>query len=475
MSTKYRIVSSIIFLLLLLSIGLSVLNYYIILQSTKKQLEYSDIPLSTTNIYNEIQKNLIEPNLVSSVMAQDTFLKEWLIHEEHDVESITEYLKSIRKKYGLLTVFLASDKTNKYYTSKGLVEEMSRKRERNLWYYKFKDNNLENEINIDYNKYADNNLIMFINHKIFNANQKMIGAVGVGIKVFYINEMLKQARKTYKLNVYFINEKGRVVLKEEAFNSFHSTRHNSELNDALINPTGGTLKHKYNSQEYITHSKYIPELDLYLIVEAKVSDFTSDVISTFYINLIISLLITTLILLVVLRMVSRNNEKLEHLAQHDTLTSLMNRRSFNDALEQLILRNQRKEQKNSIIFLDIDDFKRVNDTKGHQIGDKVLVRVSKILKETLRQTDLVARWGGEEFIVLCIDSEISDAELIAENIRVKIQNDKELQELLTHELTASFGVTKIAKGESSLELIKRVDKALYKAKEEGKNRIVLSV
>ena len=100
MNLNYRIVLIITFLLMVLSVSMSVINYVVSLQSTQKQLAERSLPLTVDNIYTEIQKHIIEPNLVSSMMAHDTFLKAWLIHDEADVNKISKYLETIKNKFG---------------------------------------------------------------------------------------------------------------------------------------------------------------------------------------------------------------------------------------------------------------------------------------------------------------------------------------------------------------------------------------
>ena len=110
MNLNYRTVLIITFLLVTLSVSMSAINYIISLQSMQKQLTERSLPLTVDNIYTEIQKHIIEPNLVSSMMAHDTFLKEWLINDEANVGRIAKYLETIKNKYGMFTTFLVSEK-----------------------------------------------------------------------------------------------------------------------------------------------------------------------------------------------------------------------------------------------------------------------------------------------------------------------------------------------------------------------------
>jgi len=447
------------------------------LNNTQEHLEKASLPLSTDNIYSEIQTHLIEPNLVASMMAQDTFLKDWIINEEENEEKIRAYLESIKNKYKMSTVFLASQKTKNYYLSRGLIEDMKERNPRNEWYYKFRDSIASHEINIDFNEYVDNSMVMFINHKIFDENFHILGATGIGLKISYIDEMLKRFRQEYKFEVYFVDDNGEVVLFERGVNKLKNLSENSKLYEnqsSLLSKKNQTLKYSDESgDDYLVHSKYIPELNLYLLVQAKVSDFTSNVVKTFYMNLFLSLGVTFLIIFIIARMIYHHNVKLEALANSDELTGLPNRRVFDEKLHHLLLLNEREHIKASVLFFDLDDFKKINDNFGHDMGDKVLIKIAQITRESIRESDLYARWGGEEFILTFLNTSLSDAETISEKLRVRIENDQELIELIGYSVTASFGLTQIEEKDSLERILKRVDSFLYKAKYEGKNRVVL--
>jgi len=475
MNSKYRIIFIITFLLLLLSISLSFVNYMVTLKSTQEHLKNASLPLSTDNIYSEIQTHLIEPNLVASMMAQDTFLKDWFVNGAEDEEKIKAYLESIKNRYGMSTVFLASQNTQNYYLPRGFIEKMNEDNPTNAWYYEFKEGVAAHEINIDFNKNIDNSMFMFINHKIFNEKFHMLGVTGVGLKISYIDEMLKRFREDYKFKVFFVNEAGEVVLFERGQDSLKNLKEDKNLNEykgKLVSHKGYTLKYQNDvGEEYLVHSKYIPELNLYLLVQAKVSDFTTEVLRTFYMNFALSLFVTLLIIFIIARMIRHQNLKLEALANSDELTSLPNRRIFDEKLKQLLLLNERKKINTSILFFDIDNFKKVNDKFGHSIGDKVLKRIAKIMKESIRQSDFYARWGGEEFIVAFVNSSLEDSKKTSEKLRVSIENDKQLLFLVKEGITASFGLTQIEEKDTLESALKRVDSSLYEAKGSGKNRV----
>jgi len=477
MKSRYHIVIIVTFLLVTLSLIISTVNYGVALNSTEVQLKEHSLPLTVDNIYTAIQKKIIEPNLVSSMMAHDTFLKDWLINNEGDVDKISTYLEMIKNKHNMLISFLVSEKTKNYYTAKGLLENIAQDNPNNAWYFSFTQKPNKHEINLDFNEHIDDSMIMFINHKIYDPQNKMIGVAGIGLRISYVNEIFNYFRKKYHFNVYFLNKTGEVVLSEYGVNPLRDIREISELNDLrhlIISKESKLLEYTKQNEEYLINTKYIPELDLYLVVEAKLSDFLWNVKKTFYFNLLSSLFATLLIAFLILKTVKKYYKEVDYLAKYDDLTNLKNRRAFNEELAHFLSLCKRRRSHLSLTFFDLDNFKNVNDTFGHQTGDRVLQRVADILKNNLRQTDLIGRWGGEEFIVAFIDTELDNAKFITEKIRAHIEKDALLSQLTNIKVTvtASFGLTTLTAQDTLDSLLNRADQALYKAKEKGKNQVV---
>ena len=169
------------------------------------------------------------------------------------------------------------------------------------------------------------------------------------------------------------------------------------------------------------------------------------------------------------------NELLHQLAITDPLTGLANRRSLMESSRREFERTQRSGTSLALVMLDLDHFKRINDTYGHQRGDEVLAAVAKRLKEGVRPYDLAARYGGEEFALLLPDTRAEEAALIAERHRTTLNQLRFDGELRNLRVSASFGVAASpGPGVAALEDLFRIaDAALYQAKEQGRNRVAL--
>lgn len=160
-------------------------------------------------------------------------------------------------------------------------------------------------------------------------------------------------------------------------------------------------------------------------------------------------------------------------ATTDALSQLYNRRYFTEIASHIFQKTTMQRQNLSLLMIDIDKFKEVNDTYGHDIGDKAIVCCADIFKKLARSSDIVTRYGGEEFIILLPATALKDALVFAERVRSKIETQMQCQDFDTLKLTVSIGVTQMVTEDKAIEdLVKRSDEALYKAKNAGRNRVV---
>lgn len=240
-----------------------------------------------------------------------------------------------------------------------------------------------------------------------------------------------------------------------------------------------------NSQnDFITLFGRVSDIGYILIV--KYTDTMNDIIalqnSLFYKYLFIG--IFTIILLIYLsygiKEIEQTKEELfrefeqlqldtKKVAFEDTLTKAATRLKFDETLKDLInIASRFQEQKFTAIMIDIDNFKKVNDTYGHDYGDIVLKEVAKVVQEHIRKTDTFARWGGEEFVILSPMNNLEDSFILADKIREVIS---QISFTKLKNITCSFGLTGFQQGDDEQSIMKRADELLYKAKQNGKNRV----
>jgi diguanylate cyclase (GGDEF)-like protein len=157
-------------------------------------------------------------------------------------------------------------------------------------------------------------------------------------------------------------------------------------------------------------------------------------------------------------------EAMQHLANTDYLTNLPNRR----LVEKRLHENSNRDIEFSVILFDVDHFKKINDTFGHDIGDQVLKEFAKLIQENIRDKDIVGRWGGEEFVIIANDLNAKQAVVFSDRLRKLIEETTFCH--LT-KVTASFGVAEYRQKEKTKDVLKRADIALYMAKENGRNKV----
>jgi diguanylate cyclase (GGDEF)-like protein len=176
------------------------------------------------------------------------------------------------------------------------------------------------------------------------------------------------------------------------------------------------------------------------------------------------------LLLAMLASFRRLKAAAEFNAAYDGLTSLANRRNAYDSLAAMIARARRNESRLSVVMFDLDHFKQINDGYGHAAGDEVLRSVASTLRETVRDTDICARVGGEEFLVLLPDADLPDAKIVAERLRTRLRARHVAA--IGSSVTASFGVAELQPADLTAEnLLHRADQAMYRAKALGRDRV----
>lgn len=168
--------------------------------------------------------------------------------------------------------------------------------------------------------------------------------------------------------------------------------------------------------------------------------------------------------------IERDQKTLKQTAELDPLTKIYNRVKLNKIFENIFLQANKHSFKLSVILFDIDHFKMINDTYGHNVGDKVLVELSRLSQGILREKDVLARWGGEEFMIVLSNTSVEEAKGLANRLRIEI--DKYPFEVVKH-VTCSFGVTEFSAGDTQFDFLERVDEALYEAKDAGRNKVIM--
>jgi len=467
---------SVILLSLLLVTGFlftSFLSYFTAHESINSQVATSTLPLTSDNIYSEIQRDLLRPIFISSMMARDTFVRDWVLDGEINKNEIIKYLKEVQEQYGAVTSFFVSDKTRKYYHSSGVLEIVDPLSKQDVWYFRVQKMSQDYEINVDTDTSDRSSLTVFINHRVYDYSGNYIGAIGVGLALNTVKEIIENYNHRYGKGVYFINPDGLVMLRggtSHHIDDIHQIAGLSKFSEQITSSPNSSIKYKDGNKNIFLNSRFIPEFGWYLIVVQENDEVQARLQNTLFMNLIVSFIISIVIIILVNLIIANYQKKLEAMATTDKLTGAANRHMFDVLFKQAHAQSKQSDCLLSAIMFDLDYFKQVNDTYGHPTGDVVLKKLTQTIKSILRESDLIFRWGGEEFFIILPETDLRVAYEIAEKIREQVAGLEIVFAGKNISVTISLGVACIASNDSSNDLVENADTALYLAKNNGRNR-----
>ncbi len=429
--------------------------------------------LISTNIFSEINSELVKPIYVSLTMANNQFLKDWIIDEnEGDLEKITNYLKGIKNKYEYDSVFYVSNLTKNYYHYDKILKKISMDDSHDVWFYDFLEKNPEYDIDIDTDEATEDQLTFFVNASVRDDEGNLLGIVGVGVKMSTIRQVLFDYRKRFNVEVFLIDSLGLVQIHDnvdyiENQNIFND-KNIADIREGILSEKNKLEVFELGygfTQESLT-SQYIEELDLYLLIKKDTSALREMVRNQIISKTIIFLLILIGIILINSQIVNYFHNKITKMSSIDSLTELQNRRIFDQYLIAAIKDAQRNNKTFTLILFDIDNLKQINDKYGHATGDKVIKATADYIRGFIRKNDMLARWGGDEF-ALIFKCDINTAQkIINRTVKTRIKDPL----LIKYNVNTSIGLTEYKPGDKVDSIFERADSALYKKKEESKNK-----
>lgn len=458
-------------------VATSLASYFVSKSLMREALVSRELPLTSDNIYSEIQRDLLRPIFISSLMAQDTFLRDWALAGEKGDDAVTHYLDEIMKKYGMFTTFFISEKTRVYYHASGILKKVREDEPRDLWYWRVRKMSQDYELNVDPDMAHRDTMTIFINYRVLDYQGNFIGITGVGLAVDSVRGIIENYQQRYQRNVFFINKDGDVVIKAagvyDNFKKLEQIPGYGPLTREILSADHGSFHYRRDGDTVQVNSRYIPELNWRLIVEQSEDPSLATLRQTLWLNLGVCLVVSIVILVAASLTVNYYQGRLEILATTDKLSGLYNRRAFEVLFEQSLKENERLPMTLSVILFDVDYFKSINDTYGHATGDRAIAELAKILLANIRASDIACRWGGEEFLALARDCDTKRAFELAEKLRHVVETSPMDINGETIRMTVSLGVAEHAHGESMDQLLHRADQAMYAAKEAGRNRTII--
>lgn len=293
----------------------SLASYFVSRAALRAEIAVNELPLTGDNIYSEIQRDLLRPVFISSVMANDTFLRDWVLDGEKEEGKITRYLKEIKTKYNTVSSFFVSDKTKTYYYSGGILKKISPDDERDIWYYRVREMGDEYEINVDPDMANRDTMTIFINYRVYDYDGRYIGATGVGLTVSAVKRLIEEYQKKYSRTIYFIDKAGEVKLSGEDFSGVATGVSGSYGPLSAQSDSGAASSFSYKEGGELIHvnARYISEFGWYLIVEQAEGETTRHIFATLLVNLAFCAMVTMVVLFLVTMTIRAYQKRIETL------------------------------------------------------------------------------------------------------------------------------------------------------------------
>ena len=469
--TKRRLLLFILAVILLTGfVVTNVISFQYLRDNLQQAVIDKELPMAADAIQSQITIDILPHIITAQMMANDLFIKQWLRGDETNTESLNKYLQQIKKQNHAFTSFVVSSKSQYFYNSEGDKVFEDESDPNASWYFSFINNSDNYELNSSYNTDNNKTATVFINHKVF-AKDQFIGVVGVGIALDAIEQAILDYKNSFDSDIYFIGPEQNIIIQSQKGKLAAALLTKiPEFNNATSNNTQELVNFEYNQKDidYLLTLKYIPQLKWWLLISQSDTSRLLQIRQVLYANTLIGLVTISGTLVLVFWVVSSFHKRLEKLATTDKLTGLGNRQTFEYSINKALALQNRTKESFSLILLDIDKFKNINDQYGHLKGDEVLKAVADILNDSVRQSDYVGRWGGEEFVILAKKCPIDQAIKLANKIRSQIA----ALTLLEQPVTVSIGVSESSLTDTVESLLHETDKALYQAKKSGRNCVI---
>lgn len=446
-----------------------------------QQQSSQTLPAVSDNLVADLQLDIERAKNLSGSLANDVAIREWLNEQDHDNQTLLAHLKAVRSTDKTLTRFVVSERDQRYLDDQGTVRNVSSEHVTDAWYAKARRSNNALELAIVPDPGSEAAPQLFITYRQLDADQQLIGVVGVAVpaSALFADIARRTAEAEAGISIYFVDQDGRVVYsdpKSNRYGNLHQQEGVASVVDQIMDAQPGNHSAAYQkgSQRLLVNARLVSELGWYLLVEQNPENLVQASWPLVGANGAIGVVVLALALLLAGFAVNEHQSRMRSLASKDSMTSLMNRQSFTNSFQQAAIEMRRLRLPMSFILFDIDSLKKINESHGHAIGDRIIKDIARLSRRSVRGSDLVCRWGGEQFALLLQRCELEQAYKIAEQLRLNVQNHSFAINEGESAVTISLGVAEWAEDETIDQLFGRVDEAVYQAKSEGRNRVEIS-
>ncbi|MEM7762749.1 MAG: sensor domain-containing diguanylate cyclase [Pseudomonadota bacterium] len=420
-------------------------------------------------VYKLVRDELLRPLYIAETFASSIHFTTTMDSTALDEDALIDRLKKMEEDLDLI-FFVASEQTRRQYFSNGRKLELVEGEV--AWYFEAIER--DRDFMADLGQVGDVHL--FFDVKIYGPEREFLGYVGVGKRIQQFLDTFDRFKSLYGYDFLFVDNENKIILSSlpdlVVTGAYIPTLDSLEGFQANTSPDQSYDSEliKVQDDDFLISEFRIEELGWRLLLlsplEARQASTTRAFVTS-VLAAIVMVAVLTGVFLVLLLLYRRG---LERKAEVDILTGLPNRNYVQRRIEQW----QRSDERLSVVIIDLDHFKTVNDTYGHEAGDRVLKAAADTFKRCLSERDVIGRWGGEEFVMLIPSTSIAVGSDIAERARQELEQLMVATQDSTVSITASFGVAFGSARESSLrDLLSNADEALYIAKQNGRNQVRL--
>ncbi|MCV2885697.1 sensor domain-containing diguanylate cyclase [Aestuariibacter sp. AA17] len=416
-----------------------------------------------------IVEHLMQPLHIAQTLSKSQEIKSLMQADDIDEAAIYNTLSRLNQEFGFL-FFIASEKNRQQYYSDRTTHTL--KEGEVSWYFKYKD--VPDSAIADIGKWEDTHF--YIDIKIFDDDGRFLGFFGTGKSLQSFIELFSLYKAEYGYDFIFTDQQRNIMLSSDPLlNARNSTFTNLEnlpwfqdlkADNEAIHSLNNTLV-KVDGHDYLIAEVNIAPFNWTLHLLTPLQARQVEISQGFIFSIVTLLVIIFVMFMVIYHLLYFFKQDMHKNMQMDPLTQLPNRAKVELRFGEL----QEQHVPMSCLLVDLDHFKSINDTYGHNTGDQVLVKAAEVLQNSIGEDDIVGRWGGEEFVILLPNTDPNRAYEVAQALRQNVANMNLHSDKFMMKVTASVGVSYSHAPNSLKELIASADDALYQAKRDGRNLV----
>jgi diguanylate cyclase (GGDEF)-like protein len=415
-----------------------------------------------------IVEQLMQPLHISQTLAKAKELEDLMRNPLNNEDQIFATLKRLNQEFSL-NFFIASEISRIQYNSEGKKIELTE--DKVDWYFRYKAQ--PEDAMADIGQWQ--NPQFYIDLKIYDDEGNFLGVFGVGKSLDAFTHVFNEYKKTYGYDFIFVDQNKDITLTSDPellvkgvtfknltdlpwFQALKPEQQQTSLNNLLL---------QINGQEALIAELNIQPFDWTLYIITPLQSRKTEISRGFIISIVILLAVIFGLFLLIYNLLYYFKKDIQKIRQIDILTELANRNNIALKFEELMY----EKESVSLVLIDLDNFKPINETHGRKAGDIVLRQVAQMLLSNIRDTDILGRWGGKEFIVLMPDTGPHEAAELCQELCKRLATTTITTGTTSIQITASFGISFTATPRNLSEVVSVADDALFSAKRDGKNMV----